>query len=190
MLRKKRQSFRHNTLVWERKMRHGAWLPKIEESHSTHSVLDRRVAVFRSCWHGYFNKFHRRIMWSTILLQTPHMSSHCFRMWAFLSMSSKKQISTRNSTFSELLGVSDCMPKVSYFRLFLYAQNAAIKKNVVLDNKSAMLMEGNRRSSCSKWSWHLIIRYFYFTDAMNNGEIEIACCPTEQMLVDFFIKPP
>ena len=52
-----------------------------------------------------------------------------------------------------------------------------------------MLMEENRRSLRSKRSRHLNIRNFYVTDAINKGEIEIACYPTETMLEDFFTKP-
>ena len=65
-----------------------------------------------------------------------------------------------------------------------------MKQNVILqDNQSAMLMENNGRASCGKRSRHLNIRYFYVTDAVKRKEVEIAYCPTEVMLADFFTKP-
>jgi hypothetical protein len=33
------------------------------------------------------------------------------------------------------------------------------------------------------------IRYFFAHDRIQNGEIEIEYCPTEEMLADFFTKP-
>ena len=37
------------------------------------------------------------------------------------SITSKQKLNMSSSTCSELVGVKDCMPKVSYFRLFLDA---------------------------------------------------------------------
>lgn len=33
-----------------------------------------------------------------------------------------------------------------------------------------------------------MIRYFYVKDRINDGELRIEYCPTEQMLVDFYTK--
>ena len=51
--------------------------------------------------------------------------------WFFIHVI-KKKLNTKSSTYSELVGVADHMPKVSYFRLFLDAQNVTTKKNFVL----------------------------------------------------------
>ena len=107
----------------------------------------------------------------------------------FSSMLFNQKLSTRSSTNLELVGVAHCMPKFSYFRLFIDSQKVTIKKKVVLqDNKSATLIEKNGRSSCSKRSRHLNIMYFHVTDATNKGEIKIDYYPTEKMLLDFFFK--
>ena len=162
----------------------------MKESHSTHSRLDGQITIFRSQWHGNFDKFHRRIIWSASRFESHTGAATTFGWGLFSSMSSKQKLNTNSSTRSELVGVADWMPKVSYFRLFLNAQNIAIKKNVVLqDNKSAMLMEENGRTSSSKRSRHLNIRSLHVTDAMSKGEIEISWWPNEQTLVDFFTKP-
>ena len=47
--------------------------------------------------------------------------------WAFSSMSCEQKLSAKSSTCSELVGVVDCVPKVSYFRLLIGAQNVVIK---------------------------------------------------------------
>ena len=50
-------------------------------------------------------------------------------------------------------------------------------------------MEKNGRRFCSKRTRHLDIRNFYVKDVVERGEAEIAYCPTEAMLADFFTKP-
>ena len=83
------------------------------------------------------------------------------------SMSSKQKINTNSSTFTELVGVSDYFPKLSHAKLFLEAQGVMLRRNIVYqDNMSAMLMEQNGRSSCSRRSRHLNMRYFYVVDAV------------------------
>ena len=60
---------------------------------------------------------------------------------------------------------------------------------ILQDNQSAMLMEKNGRRSCSKKTRQLDVRHFYVKDVVERGEAEIAYCPTEAMLADFFTKP-
>ena len=108
----------------------------------------------------------------------------------FCSISSKQKINTNSSTFAELVGVADYFPKTSYAKLFLEAQGVKVKKNIIMqDNTSAINMEENGRSSCSKRSRHLNIKCFYVTDAVKRKEVEVICCSTGIMLADFFTKP-
>ena len=65
------------------------------------------------------------------LIDTPHRVHHdlknhtgaanTFDWGVFLSMSSKKKINANSSACSELVGVEDHKPKVSYFLRFLHA---------------------------------------------------------------------
>ena len=65
-----------------------------------------------------------------------------------------------------------------------------MEDNVIFqDNKSAMLMEGNGRNSCTGNSRHINIRYFFIKDRIKNKEVRVAYCPTELMLADYFTKP-
>ena len=50
-------------------------------------------------------------------------------------------------------------------------------------------MEVNGRNSCTGNSRHVDIRYFFVHNRVNSGNIKVVYCPTERMLVDFFIKP-
>ena len=43
--------------------------------------------------------------------------------------------------------------------------------------------------SSSKRTKHINMRYFFITDRVANGEVDIKHCPTNNMLADFFSKP-
>ena len=50
-------------------------------------------------------------------------------------------------------------------------------------------MEKNGKASCTKRTKHIEIRYFYITDKVKSGEINIEHCPTKEMVRDYFTKP-
>lgn len=106
------------------------------------------------------------------------------------SSSMKQKINTRSSTEAELVGVNDLMGKILWTRHFLEAQGYEVKTNrIYQDNESAMLLENNGRMSSSKRTRHLEIRYFFVTDNVNRGKLDIEYCPTGDMWGDFFTKP-
>jgi hypothetical protein len=109
---------------------------------------------------------------------------------SIFSMSRKQKINTKSSTEAELVGVDDGMPHIVWTRKFMEAQGYTISDNVVFqDNRSAMLLEKNGRSSSGRQTWHIDIRYFFVADRVKNGELRIEYCPTNDMLADFFTKP-
>ena len=57
------------------------------------------------------------------------------------------------------------------------------------DNQSAILLENNGKKSSSKWTRHINIRYYFITDRIKNGELEIEYCPTDDMVADYFTNP-
>lgn len=72
----------------------------------------------------------------------------------------------------------------------MYCQGYTIDNSIVYqNNKSAILLEKNRRRSCRKNTKHTNIRYFFLKDRVSTGEMNIKFCPTKQMLADFFTKP-
>ena len=61
--------------------------------------------------------------------------------------------------------------------------------DTVVTQTAKMLLEKNGRSSCSKRTKHIDVRYFYITDQVDKKEVSIEHCPTGEMLADFFTKP-
>jgi hypothetical protein len=60
---------------------------------------------------------------------------------------------------------------------------------VYQDNQSAMLLEKNGTASSGKRTRHINIRYYFVKDRIDNGELRVEYCPTEEMLADIFTKP-
>ena len=109
---------------------------------------------------------------------------------AIYSGSWKQRLVSRSSTESELIGVYDVLPQVLWTRQFLEEQGRLEATTVVYqDNTSSILLERNGRSSSTKRTKHMHIRYFYVTEQVRNKAIHITHCPTEEMVADFFTKP-
>ena len=78
-----------------------------------------------------------------------------------ISSSTKQKLNTRTSTESEIVGVDDFMPSIIWTRNFLNAQDYDVTKKIIFqDNKSAILLEKNGKSSIRKRTKHIIIQYF------------------------------
>jgi hypothetical protein len=106
------------------------------------------------------------------------------------NISRKQKLNTRSSTESELVGVDDVATMVLWTKLFMEAQGHQINQNIIYqDNRSAILLETNGKKSAGKRSRALNIRYFFITDQVEKGNIEIRYCPTEQMIADYHTKP-
>ena len=103
--------------------------------------------------------------------------------------STRQKINTKSSTEAELVGVNEVLPQVLWTRYFLEEQGYGVIESIVYqDNQSAILLEKNGRASSSKRTRHINIRYFFVTDRINAGELEIQYCPTGYMIADFFTK--
>ena len=103
--------------------------------------------------------------------------------------STRQKINTKSSTEAELVGVNEVLPQVLWTRYFLEEQGYGVVESIVYqDNQSAILLEKNGRASSSKRTRHLNIRYFFVTDRIKAGELEIQYCPTGYMIADFFTK--
>jgi hypothetical protein len=104
--------------------------------------------------------------------------------------STKQKLNTRSSTESELVGVDDMIPSILWTRYFLKAQGYAVSDNIIFqDNRSSMLLEQNGKTSSSKRTKHINVRYFFITDRISKGEVRIEWCPTKDMVADFMTKP-
>jgi hypothetical protein len=108
---------------------------------------------------------------------------------AIYATSTRQKLNTKSSTEAELVGVSDVMTQVLWTRYFLDAQGYGAKELIIYqDNKSAILLENNGRTSSSKRTRHINIRYYFVTDRIDKGEVTVEYCPTKVMIADFFTK--
>ena len=57
------------------------------------------------------------------------------------------------------------------------------------DNDSEIKLLKNGRDSCAWNSRHIGIKYFWVTDRIKNGNIEVIYCPTDEMIADYMSKP-
>jgi hypothetical protein len=106
------------------------------------------------------------------------------------SASKSQRLNTKSSTEAEVVGVDDVMAQVLWIRYFLEAQGRKVEKNTAhQDNQSAVLLERNGPGSSSKRTRHINVRYFFVSDRIKSGEMNVECCPTGEMVADFFTKP-
>ena len=69
-------------------------------------------------------------------------------------------------------------------------QGYKIDENILYqDNKSAILLEKNGRKSAGKPSHALNVQYFIFSDQVDQGNLNVQYCPTDEMIGDFMTKP-
>ena len=104
--------------------------------------------------------------------------------------STKQKINMKSSTKAELVAINDSMAQVLWTRHFLASQGICVPTTTIYqDNKSTILLAKNGKTSSSRRTKHLDIRYFFITDKIKKGEVKVAFCPTQNMLADFFTKP-
>jgi hypothetical protein len=107
-----------------------------------------------------------------------------------LSDSTKQKVNARSSTECEMIAVDDTLSKILWSKRFIEAQGFKVNFNIVYqDNTSAIKLETNGKASSGKRTRHFDIKFFYFTDLMKRGEIEVEYCPTDEMIADYFTKP-
>ena len=74
--------------------------------------------------------------------------------------------------------------------LFMKEQGYEVKNNVVYqDNKSTILLEKNGKRSSRKRTRALNVRYFMIMDQVEQGNVKIEYCPTDEMVGDYMTKP-
>jgi hypothetical protein len=107
-----------------------------------------------------------------------------------MSYSRKQKINTKSSTEAELVGVDDSLGYILWARYFMQEQGFDMEASLIYqDNMSAMLLETNGKASSSKRTKHIKVKYFFIKDKVDQGEVTIEHCPTEQMWTDINTKP-
>jgi hypothetical protein len=73
---------------------------------------------------------------------------------------------------------------------FFEAQGRRVKATILYqDSKSSMHLEKNGMGSSSRRTRHILLRYFFVKEHVDNGIIESVHCPTDKMWADYFTKP-
>ena len=139
----------------------------------------------------------RKVIWSidAAFAVHPDMKSHTgmamtMGKGSITSMSKKQKLNTRSSTEAELVAVDDSMAHVCWTKNFLEAQGYETEAHIILqDNESAIKLEKNGHKSVGQRSRHIKIRYFFITDQVQRGEVQIQYCPTDEIQGDYMSKP-
>ena len=105
------------------------------------------------------------------------------------AISVKQTINTKSSAESELVAVSDGATPVINVQNILLSQGLQCEPAMIdQDNKStlAMLDKGQATGPTSR---HINIRYFWLTDRIASGEVQVRYKETEEMTADVLTKP-
>ena len=106
-----------------------------------------------------------------------------------VTVSRKQKLNTRSSTESELVGADDISTMTFWTKLFIEVQGYEISKNILhQDNRSTILLGNNGRRSLSNRTRSINIRYFFFTDQIQKGNLTVEYCPTTEMIYEFMNK--
>ena len=82
------------------------------------------------------------------------------------------------------------MLQILWTRYLLENQGYIITENILYqDNKSSIILKKNGKTTSSKRTKHMNVRYFFIKDKVEQEEITLKYCPTEQMWSDTFTKP-
>jgi len=125
----------------------------------------------------------------------PDMQSHSgiymsLGKGAMYSGSCKQKLNTKSSTVAELVAFDDVMGQILWTCHFLAALGQYVSTTTIYqDNKSTILLAENAKSSSSKRTQHLDVRYYFVTDQIKKGYVKVVFCPTQDMVADFFTKP-
>ena len=104
--------------------------------------------------------------------------------------SSTQKMNSRSSTETEQIGTSEYLPKNIYFQMFFEGQGYKLRTNYLCkDNESEMKLINNGVDSATWNSKHIGVKFFWVTDRIEDGQIEVQYCPTKQMVADYYSKP-
>jgi hypothetical protein len=103
--------------------------------------------------------------------------------------STKQKLNTKSSTESELVALSDMSSRVIWCRNFLTAQGETDHTALVYQDNLSTKALAERGAAASDRTRHVSLRYFWITDRMKSGDIEVIYKPTNDMVADILTKP-
>ena len=102
--------------------------------------------------------------------------------------STKHKIVSKSSTEAELVELSDGVAALSATQQFLEAQGSVVQGEIREDNTSTKRLAEIGRPASQRTA-HIRTRYFFVKMFLDNGEMSIVHCPTEDMVADVLTKP-
>ena len=106
------------------------------------------------------------------------------------SYSQKVKLNTRSSTETELVTADMYMPEMLWTLYFIQSQGYGAEcVGLYQDNISAQLLMKNGCFTSGKKTKHIKAKFFFIKDKVDEGEMRILDCPTEQMWADVLTKP-
>ena len=103
--------------------------------------------------------------------------------------SSKQKLMTKSSTEAELVGISDALAQVIWFKHFLEAQGHPVTPAHIWEDNESTICRAKTGRSCSERSRHIEIRYFWIHEYLKSGKVTLQHMSTENMVADMFTKP-
>jgi hypothetical protein len=102
----------------------------------------------------------------------------------------KVKLGMRSSTETELVMTDMYMPEMLWSLHFIEVQGyAAEYVGLYQDNISTQLLIKNGRMSSGKKTKHTKAKFFFIKNRVEDGEIKVIDCPTEEMWADILTKP-
>ena len=101
----------------------------------------------------------------------------------------KHKLNSKSSTEAELISISNGINQVLWTKHFLECHRYEVNSSTIYqDNEASILLEHNGKRSSKKGTRFINIRYFFITDKVQNGEINIKYMLTGEMISDYFTK--
>ena len=104
-------------------------------------------------------------------------------------MTSKQKLTTKSSTESEIVGLSDGTVEVLWVLEFLKSQGYELSGVTIgQDNMSVLTLMSKTRGHANRTK-HLNSRFFFVRDRTETGELKLVYVRTEDMIADILTKP-
>ncbi len=101
----------------------------------------------------------------------------------------RQSIVTKSSTEAELVAISDGLSTLIWSRDFLIEQGYNMGPAALRQDNLGTIAMAEKGHSTSKKTRHINIRYFFVTDRISSGEVELSYTSTDEMIADLLTKP-
>ena len=103
--------------------------------------------------------------------------------------SGKQKIITRSSTEAELVGISDALSQILWYREYLLSFGLDLGPATIFQDNMSTIFLANKGRSTSERSRHIKIRNFFVEHYIESKEIVLQHMPTGEMIADILTKP-